>query len=137
MGRSGSPRRITGTPARRPEGTRPARRPALWHQGESDFATDAATYAANVRSVIAQVRAAYPDARFYVAQTSLCTGMPSRPETLAAQAGLVDGVQVVAGPNTDRYDAWGDRYDGCHFSSVGARKVARDWAALINAEFKR
>lgn len=42
------------------------------HPSESDFDTAPATYAANLRHVIAQVQAAYPTARFYVAQDSAC-----------------------------------------------------------------
>lgn len=99
-----------------------------WHQGEADWNMPVQDYLANLRRVIAQVHTAYPDAVFFVAQTSICIARAPREELLAAQASLVDGIRVRAGPNTDLIADFEDRYDGCHFSGTGARKAADAWA---------
>lgn len=104
---------------------------AIWHQGESDFETAPTLYRRRLEQVFGRVRAAYPDIRLIVAQTSICGGKvhaQSRAEILQVQAALSGS---APGPNTDLINVYGDRYDTCHFSGQGARKLAAAWVKSL------
>jgi hypothetical protein len=100
----------------------------LWQQGEADTKTPLDSYRADVESVFDVVRSGYPNATFVVARASLCGTRPSSPALVAAQSSLRG---TLPGPNTDSLDDYSDRYDGCHFSETGARKLAALWAASL------
>jgi hypothetical protein len=105
----------------------------LWQQGEADALTPVDSYRAEVESVFDVVRSRYPNASFVVARASLCGAMPSRPALLAAQSSLHG---TLPGPNTDSLDDYSDRYDGCHFSETGARKLAALWTASLQTALR-
>ena len=106
----------------------------LWHQGESDaHTTKPADYVRGMRQVIAAARRRFPEAAFHVSLATFCELRGGADPALhKAQRSIVDpGQRIFEGPDTDRYTALEDRYDGCHFSGVAQEKVARDWASLI------
>jgi len=103
----------------------------LWQQGEIDVATDPQVYLSQLRGVIDAVRRHAPGAKIFIAQSSYCWGHSSE-GLLAAQRSLVEAsAKVFAGPNTDTIIGDTDRYDGCHFSEQGARRVAAAWVAAL------
>lgn len=104
---------------------------AVWHQGESDFDTAPTLYRQRLEQIFGRVRTAYPDVRLIVAQTSICGDKghaQSRAEILQVQAAVSGS---VLGPNTDLINMYGDRYDTCHFSGQGARKLAAAWVKSL------
>jgi hypothetical protein len=104
---------------------------AIWHQGESDFDTPPTLYRQRLERIFGRVRTAYPDVTFVVAQTSICgdkAHAQSRAEILQVQAALSGS---APGPNTDLINRYGDRYDTCHFSGQGARKLAAAWVKSL------
>ena len=103
----------------------------LWHQGENDTTagTSEASYQASLSSIISTVRAAGVSAKWVVAQASYIGGVTSS-AVLAAQAAVVDGSTIFAGPNTDVVGSAG-RVDNTHFNSSGADTVAGLWTAAI------
>ena len=110
----------------------------LWQQGAADFAlgTSGPRYAADLRSLLASLRAAGVTAPFYLCRASFQLGAawsPDNPVALA-QAALVDGRSIRAGPDTDRDITAFDRYDGLHFSASGEEKFAAAWLALLRAQ---
>ena len=106
----------------------------LWHQGESDaHTTRPEDYVRGMQRVIAATRRHFPDAAFYMSLATFCELRGGADPALhRAQRSIVDeGKRIFEGPDTDRYPALEDRYDGCHFSGIAQEKVARDWARLI------
>jgi hypothetical protein len=104
---------------------------AIWHQGESDFDTAPTLYRRRLERIFGRIRTAYPDVRLIVAQTSICgdkVHAQSRAEILQVQAALSGS---SPGPNTDLINMYGDRYDTCHFSGQGARKLAAAWVKSL------
>ena len=102
----------------------------LWQQGEADPLTPIESYRTDLQAVFDLVRSTYPHASFVVAQASLCSATPSRPALLHAQSSLAG---TLPGPNTDLLNDYSDRYDGCHFSESGGRKLAQAWSAALQA----
>lgn len=113
----------------------------LWHQGEADnplspdHGTDLEGYRQGMQQIIAVTHQYFPQAKFFVAQTSHCAAMaPSSAALRAVQAKLADGKSVMRGPNTDAIGEK-DRYDDCHFSGSGLQKHADGWIkALTEAQ---
>lgn len=107
----------------------------LWQQGASDFAigTTGPRYEADLRSLLAAIRAAGVTAPFYLCRASLQLGGAWSPDNpvARAQAALVDGRAIRAGPDTDRDITAFDRYDGLHFSASGQEKFVGAWLALL------
>jgi hypothetical protein len=106
----------------------------LWHQGESDaHGTSPAQYASGLSSLIAATRRHFPESGFYVSAATYCESRGGADAALHdAQLRAVDPAhRVYAGPDTDRFVALEDRYDGCHLSMIGQEKVAREWARAL------
>ncbi|MBE9137625.1 hypothetical protein IQ254_10430 [Nodosilinea sp. LEGE 07088] len=131
----------------------------LWHQGESDagppgdgeawaslpyfsdpsslevgFGLTTETYAGALTAIIHKTLHAFPETRVGVALASRCESLNANPcervRQGQQQATAVDQrVFVVA--DSDRI--WGPayRYDGCHFSAVGAQRLADDYYRAI------
>ena len=105
----------------------------LWHQGESDarMGTDEATYRASFLAMLAAIRKAGADAPVYVAVATRCGKVRGYEPVRNAQIGLRDpAAGILGGPDTDAL-AFGDRYDGCHFSNEGMEKAAGLWWEAI------
>lgn len=105
----------------------------LWQQGESDPATSQASYQADLNTVIAKPRAAGFNAPWFVAKCTYFTGTTSA-AVRAAQAAIVNGTNIFAGPDTDTLGST-YRYDNAHFSSTGATSAATLWKNAIDAVF--
>jgi lysophospholipase L1-like esterase len=111
-------------------------------QGEADFLaqTPPEDYFMSFGEVIAALRRNGVGAPIFVGiESGYCdtAGTPPKPDNLiaaaqrrliASQEGLYFGADMDAGLN-----AASDRYDGCHMSGAGARKLARLWTRAITA----
>lgn len=102
----------------------------LWHQGEADRDHNPAEYAKALRRVIEVAHSYFPEARFFVAQASLCDGKPSSPQILHAQRSMTEQTGVFLGPDTDAIGS-ADRYDDCHFSGRGLEQHANGWLRAL------
>jgi hypothetical protein len=131
----------------------------LWHQGESDagpmgsgeawasvpyfsdpsslgfrFGLTTAIYERALTVIIHKTLGAFPDARFGVALASRCESLRATPYEPVRQAqqhvAAIDG-RVFIAADSDR--VWGPayRYDGCHFSALGAQTLANDYYRAI------
>jgi lysophospholipase L1-like esterase len=111
-------------------------------KGEADLLahTTAEDYFRRFAEVIAALRRSGVEAPIFVAvETGYCDGRwtppkPSNPiaeaqrRVIAAHEGLYFGADMDATLNSAS-----DRYDGCHMSGTGARKLARLWTQAIAA----
>ncbi len=111
-------------------------------QGEADLLehTPAEDYFRRFAEVIAALRRSGVDAPIFVAiETGYCDGRWTPPRldnpiaeaqrrVIAAHEGVYFGADMDAALN-----AASDRYDGCHMSGTGARKLARLWTEAIAA----
>jgi hypothetical protein len=109
----------------------------LLHQGAADFAlhTPGEIYRSDLESLINMVHAEGIKAPFYISQSSLQLS-PAWSEDnpiSKAQAALVDGKFVFAGPNTDHDLKQIDRFDGLHFSASGQQKFTDAYVQLLTA----
>lgn len=103
----------------------------LWHQGEEDNnAAGVAGYDAAMRTIIALAHRYFPQARFFVAQASICYRSPPNEELRRIQRDLTRLPGVHAGPDTDEIGE-ADRYDDCHLSGRGLERHAEAWAAAV------
>ncbi len=111
-------------------------------QGEADLIehTGAEDYFRRFAEVIAALRRSGVEAPIFVAiETGYCDGKwtPPKPDNPIAEAqrrviAAHDGVYF--GPDMDAaLTSPSDRYDGCHMSGTGARKLSRLWTAAIAA----
>jgi hypothetical protein len=105
----------------------------LWHQGESDFssATPATDYVAAFRSLVDVLAENGVDAPLYLAVSTKCGSWTADNPIATAQRSLVDDRRVFLGVDADRLLAAKDRYDDCHLSESGQRKVAAAYADAI------
>ena len=103
----------------------------LWHQGESDHGMPQADYTAYIQSVIGTFRANGMSCPFLVAQATYLYGVTSA-AIRAAQAAVVDGQSVFAGPDIDTLGS-SYRVDDLHLNQTGADAVADLWLAAIGA----
>jgi hypothetical protein len=109
----------------------------VWHQGEADSKTAADRYQASLEEVIRNIRSHAPLAKIVIAQASVCTGRPRNEAILHAQSAVVDlAHNVYPGPNSDLLAESEFRYDGCHFSERGARRLSEMWADKLAAAGK-
>jgi Carbohydrate esterase, sialic acid-specific acetylesterase len=107
----------------------------LWHQGAADFAlgTPEQTYRSDLKSLIDSIHTEGVTAPFYVSRSSLqLSPRWSEDNPISrAQAELVDGKSILAGPNTDHDVTAIDRFDGLHFSASGQEKFTDAWLRLL------
>ncbi len=105
----------------------------LWHQGEADAmrGTTARAYEERFRLLVSALRARGVTAPIYVARASRCARHHPSDEIRQAQQALVERADgVFAGPDTDIL-GFGDRYDGCHFTTEGLERAAVLWLQAI------
>ncbi len=105
----------------------------LWHQGEDDSnAAGVAGYDAAMRTIVALAQKYFPQAKFFVAQASICYRHPPNAELRQIQRDLARLPGVYGGPDTDAIGE-ADRYDDCHLSGRGLARHADGWVAAIAA----
>jgi hypothetical protein len=105
-------------------------------QGETDLNRGTAhdAYLASYGNLIAFLRTRTQAPIYVTIETGYCDprglAVPATNHIQAAQRALIDPTAgILAGPDMDRgLDSWADRYDGCHMSGTGARKLAHGWA---------
>jgi lysophospholipase L1-like esterase len=111
-------------------------------QGESDLmaGTPAQEYFARFAKVITALRQNGIAAPIFVAiESGYCDGaatppMPDNPIASAQRRVIAAHEGVHFGPDMDaELNSASDRYDGCHMSGTGARKLSRLWTAAIAA----
>jgi hypothetical protein len=104
----------------------------LWMQGEADSANSQAAYQADLLSVIAKPRAQGFNAPWFVGKCTYFLGVTT-PAVRAAQAAVVNGIDIFAGADTDTLTA-AYRYDNGHFNSTtGASAAATLWRNAVAA----
>jgi hypothetical protein len=108
----------------------------LWHQGETDFriGTTKARYQDELTALVSDLHSWGVKSPFYVSQASYeeeyANWMADNPVT-QAQVSVLNGKDVLAGPNTDNEISERDRYDGTHFSLTGQIKFANAWFSIL------
>jgi hypothetical protein len=108
----------------------------LWHQGETDFRlnTPEEAYAQSFRSLLNSLRAKGVLAPIYVSVASYeqryKNWVKDNPIS-AAQKAVVNGSDILAGPDTDALVGAMDRYDGTHFSATGQEKFTDEWLRVL------
>jgi hypothetical protein len=108
----------------------------LWHQGESDFRlkTTKDEYMRSFLSLVHSIRSKGVYAPIFISIASFEQGykdwIQENPVTLAQKA-LVNGSDILAGPDTDALVAAKDRYDGTHFSASGQEKFTEAWLHIL------
>jgi lysophospholipase L1-like esterase len=109
-------------------------------QGESDLmaGTPAEEYFARYARVIAALRRSGIRAPIFVAiESGYCDGVatppgPDNPIVRSQKRLIAEGEGLYSGPDMDaELNSASDRYDGCHMSGTGARKLSRLWTKAI------
>ena len=112
-------------------------RAVLWVQGEADYgqSTSADAYASMLRDVVATLRQAGIGAPVYVYTATRCIDAArwSRDNPLARVQRAVDLPGAHVGVDLDGLLVAEDRYDGCHLSESGIRKVAHASSVLLES----
>lgn len=106
----------------------------LWMQGEQDtiIGTTKENYSSHVKKVIEVIQRKSDQINILISRTSYCRNLSS-PFVINAQNSLIDPKRrIFPGPFTDAIIGDENRHDDCHFSMLGARKVAAAWAAEIS-----
>lgn len=106
----------------------------LWHQGESDalLKTSKSTYKIMFLDMLLSIRKQGVNAPIYVSVATRCQKQLPDEQIRQAQQELVNPAQgIYGGPDTDKL-GFGDRYDGCHFSTEGLEKFAQLWLEKLN-----
>ena len=102
----------------------------VWIQGEKDQGTDPGELRADLESWLRQVRSDFPGARIGITGTSFCLG-EFGPSVVAAQRDTANKLGLLYLGETDAFHAREDRRDGCHWSALGAERVADMMAKAI------
>jgi hypothetical protein len=104
----------------------------LWHQGESDRATEPEWYARRFLRMVESIRRVEPGVPIYVSVATKTADGVSLPIE-DAQRGLIDASKgIVAGPDTDTLDdSWRNAVDHTHFSEQGLQKCAELWLEAL------
>lgn len=105
----------------------------LWHQGERDSSrnTSPDAYRAKFIEILLSLRAAGQLAPMYVSLATYCKSGVAV-DIRAAQSALVSPkLGTRSGPDSDLIIGESDRYDGCHFTSIGLDKLADAWVEAL------
>jgi lysophospholipase L1-like esterase len=110
-------------------------------QGETDFlsGTPPEDYFRKFADLIASLRHNGIAAPIFVAiesgfcDTAATPAKPGNPIAEAQKRIIATQEGVYFGADTDAINAPSDRYDGCHLSGSGARKLAKRWTQAITA----
>jgi hypothetical protein len=108
----------------------------LWQQGAAESNSppqppNGLTWQSSFKAIAASIRDAGISAPIYVAQSTICRKTPNS-IIRAAQAAVVNGKDILAGPDTDTISVTWDRYDGCHLSGTGAAQAAKLWVEAMS-----
>jgi hypothetical protein len=106
----------------------------IWHQGETDLANATTTdgYAAAFASLVETLDQGGVDAPIFTSVSTRCAAAWTATNSVArAQRALASGRRVFLATDTDALLTPDDRYDGCHYSESGQRKVAAAYATAI------
>ena len=95
----------------------------VWIQGESDTGTDKSLFTKQLREWMSTVRKDLPNTQILMTGTSYCDGAKSD-EVVAAQKDAAEYVGASFIGSTDNLVGISERYDDCHFSEQGIRKLA-------------
>jgi hypothetical protein len=105
----------------------------LWQQGENDVATSQATYAARLSSVINRSRFDGLTVPWFLGKSTYAAGV-ANPTVRAAIDSLVNGVDVLAGADTDTLTGTENRTaELTHFNLAGGIAAAALWRTAILA----
>jgi lysophospholipase L1-like esterase len=110
-------------------------------QGETDFLsqTPPDDYFRNFAALIASLRQRGLDVPIFVAiESGFCDAaatpaQPGNPIAAAQKRIIATQEGVYFGADMDAVNAPSDRYDGCHMTGSGARKLAKLWTQAITA----
>jgi hypothetical protein len=114
----------------------------LWVQGEADrlltspYRKDrGVSYLKGLESIVDLVHK-YSHAQIYVAQTSMCADSAAPAEEILWAQGqiMVTRQGVLRGANLDAVWNAGDRYDNCHLTTSGAKKITTQWVAALTSK---
>jgi hypothetical protein len=109
----------------------------LWHQGEHDFfyGTDQQTYGDRFLALLETLRTEDVTAPVLVSVATKCGILRSHaadnPVQIAQRSLPTIAPSVFPGVDTDALLTDIDRYDDCHFSASGQRKVADAWFEIL------
>jgi hypothetical protein len=109
----------------------------LWHQGEHDafHRTDQQTYTGRFLALLDTLRSEGVTAPVLVSVATKCSILRSHaadnPVQIAQRSLPAIAPGVYAGVDTDALLNDIDRYDDCHFSASGQRKVADAWLEIL------
>lgn len=103
----------------------------LIHLGENDHGVAQATAAAGIQSIIDTFRTAGIASPVIVSRSTYSGGVTDA-AIRAAQTSVVNGVDVMPGPDLDTLGS-SNRVDDLHFNQTGANAAATLWAASISA----
>jgi len=104
----------------------------FWHQGESDSPQSLSTYKGTDRSsyynhlsrIIDKTRSVFPKSLFGVALATICSDTKEFEPVRQAQKDAVKTLEnVFLLADSDKIHGERSRYDGCHFTSQGAREL--------------
>lgn len=104
----------------------------LWEQGQSDHGMASATYRAKLLGIIAGVRSAGLAAPWLVARSTMEANITDA-NVRAAQSAVVNGTDILAGPDSDSLPASPYRRDQTHWNALGADAAAGLWRDAIVA----
>lgn len=107
----------------------------LWQLGETDTAigTTQQAYAQGLASLISKLRVNGCMAPWVLAKSTYIPGGTTSPGIRAAIEGLVNGNDILAGPDCDTLPGTAYRYDDQHWNAVGNEAAANLWHAAIRA----
>jgi len=117
----------------------------IWHQGETDaatqFSTTAKVYVASFQSLVATLTEQKVRAPIFISiATRWCQAGAKWTEANPVALGqrmLIDNQNIFFGVDTDKLVGLNDRYDTCHFSESGQVKTAEAFADSIRAVKRR
>lgn len=104
----------------------------VWMQGEADRFQDIPAFQESLADVMQQVQSAFPQTPLGITGTSYCGAKPDQ-RVVEAQRAVAEELDLIWLAETDQFSGEEDRYDACHLSERGARKVAVAIAEGINA----
>ncbi|MCV9910032.1 sialate O-acetylesterase [Brucella sp. HL-2] len=106
----------------------------LWQQGETDtgLGTSQSVYLDNMGQLIGKVTNLGVSAPWVIAKGSLYAGETSS-AVRAAQAAIVNGTDILSGPDTDTLTGTNRNPDNTHFSVTGMNAAASLWSTSIKA----
>lgn len=109
----------------------------LWQQGEQDAASgmSQATYQAAFSTMLATFRAEHGNIPWFLAKSTTYANSANGPNIRAAIDALVNGTDILAGPDCDIINGLANRYDYVHPNATGAAAMSTLWVEALNDVF--